>query len=117
MPTPHTVQQGECFSSLASQYSCPWKVLWNHPLALAGIHAGCCEVFANAQHRFSPRPESAERRRERDGTLPARSPRAPARLAGGAQEVRLLPAADGAVQDPAQRALHEGGRKPGRENR
>jgi|SRR5271165_3711591 len=31
MPTQHTVTQGECFSSIASQAGIPWKTLWDHP--------------------------------------------------------------------------------------
>jgi LysM repeat protein len=31
MPAQHTVQQGDCFSSIAAQYGFPWKTLWNHP--------------------------------------------------------------------------------------
>ena len=31
MPTAHTVQQGECFSSIADQYGILRKTLWDHP--------------------------------------------------------------------------------------
>jgi len=31
VPTPHAVQQGNCFSSIAAQYGIPWKIAWNHP--------------------------------------------------------------------------------------
>jgi hypothetical protein len=31
MPTQYTVNQGDCFSSIAAQYGISWKKLWNHP--------------------------------------------------------------------------------------
>ena len=31
MPTQHTVQQGDCISSIAAQYGLPWRKIWNDP--------------------------------------------------------------------------------------
>ncbi|MEM9663535.1 MAG: peptidoglycan-binding protein [Bacteroidota bacterium] len=31
MPTPHTVQAGECVTSIAEQYGFPWDTVWNDP--------------------------------------------------------------------------------------
>ena len=31
MPTQHTVQQGDCISSIAAQYGLSWRKIWNDP--------------------------------------------------------------------------------------